>query len=149
MKLKTKIAVVVTATALAACGVQEPLTNYQPVVDMQGVNPVKYQADLQACNNIGLQVESRYNERARQEANAALGNMLIGAAVGAAIGSAVGDGGRYQGEWTRAGAVGGAAAGLDSLDEYTRERVKYGPRRVIDRCMHNRGYKVLNDLGWG
>ena len=44
------------------------------------------------------------------------------------------------------GAVTGMASGAANND-YSHDLVKYGPRRVIDRCMADRGHRILSDLG--
>ena len=68
-------------------------------------------------------------------------NILTGLLVGAAIGSASGIGSETRKESTKQGAVFGAFASVAESDE----DVKLGPRRIMDRCIANRGYALLND----
>ena len=46
------------------------------------------------------------------------------------------------------GAASGMAAGAANND-YTQDLVKFGPRRIVDRCMADRGHTILNDIGRG
>ena len=75
-------------------------------------------------------------------------NMLVGLIAGALVGAAVGSGSDYQGDLAAYGAVSGMAAGAESND-YTYDLVKFGPRRIVDRCVADRGHKVLSDIGKG
>lgn len=128
----------VTVLTLSAC-VQETLTDYRPVVDPSKSSPAKFEKDLVACRNIGLAAEADYKKR--QEAE--MGQKLIaGLIMGAIVGAAVGDSGNYA----AAGAAYGGAAGVASTDT---ELAQGGPRRIIDRCMTERGHGVLSDLGKG
>ncbi|MBC6436885.1 MAG: glycine zipper family protein [Rhodobacteraceae bacterium] len=142
--MKRKIAITVAMLALAACTPPQPVTEYRPVVDLDQPGSESFETDLRACRNIALQVQARYEERQRQEA----GNILAGAVIGAAVGHAVGGRGHYQNELAWYGAAVGASSAAES-SVYGHDMVHYGPRRVIDRCMHNRGHVVLNDLGFG
>ncbi len=110
---------ITTALFLSACA------SYQPVVDMKGVKPEKYQKDLAECQNYAMQVDP---------ANQALAGALIGAALGAAMVGSFDDSYALSGAGT--GAVAGAAAGTGkgAQDQVT----------IINNCMKGRGYKVLN-----
>lgn len=146
MKKVTKAAVCSLALmSVAACEPPAPLSQYSPVVDPAHVSQVRYNRDLEACRNIALKVEADYKQRQQKE----MGQRLIaGLIVGALTGAVVGAGQSNQGDYIAAGAAYGTAAGAASND-YTYDLVKYGPRRVVDRCMTNRGYKILNDIGKG
>lgn len=124
--------------SLAAC-VQEPLSEYRPVVDPAKSNPAKFERDLAACRNVGLSAEAAYKKRQEQEMAQ---NMMAGILVGAIAGAAIGDSSNYA----AAGAAYGAGAGVAATDT---ELAQGGPRRIIDRCMADRGHTILNDLGKG
>ena len=68
-------------------------------------------------------------------------NILTGLLIGAAIGNASGIGSETRKDSTKQGAVFGALAGVAESDE----DVKLGPCRIMDRCIANRGYALLND----
>jgi len=59
-----------------------------------------------------------------------------------------GGGTNYQRELTAYGAASGMAAGA-ATNDYSYDLVTYGPRRVVDRCMAERGHTILNDIGRG
>lgn len=46
------------------------------------------------------------------------------------------------------GAASGMATGA-ATDDYTDDLVKFGRRRIVDRCMTERGHVILNDPGRG
>jgi hypothetical protein len=52
------------------------------------------------------------------------------------------------GDLTRYGAASGIASGAAAS---TNEQLvaRYGPNKIVDRCMAGRGYAVLNDVGAG
>lgn len=127
------------AVALLSACVQQPLTEYRPVVDPSKSSPAKFEKDLTACRNIALQAEAEYKKRQDEEL---AGNLMAGILIGAIAGAAVGDSGNYA----AAGAAYGAAAGAAATDT---ELAKGGPRRIVDRCMAERGHAILNDLGRG
>lgn len=130
---------------LAGCAELEPLGEYRPVVDPGRTNMAQFETDLPVCRNIALQVEADYKKRQEDEMKQ---NMLAGMLMGAVVGAAAGHNSRYQGDLIAQGAVVGAAAGAASGD-YTHDLVKYGPRRIVDRCMRERGHTILSDIGRG
>lgn len=75
-------------------------------------------------------------------------NIMAGLIVGAITGAVVGSGSGYQGELAAYGAASGMAAGAAATD-YTHDLVTFGPRRIVDRCMTERGHVVLNNPGRG
>ena len=107
---------------------------YRPVVDRPGKH---YAADLAECQQIGTTAQAAYTQRQNEQ-------MMTGLLVGALLGAAVG--GSYGGNYAGAGAAYGAAAGIAGTDT---DLAAYGPRRIIDRCLAGRGYRVLSDLGQG
>ena len=131
------IALLAAALVLTAC--VEPLTEYQPVVDPAKSSPAKFEKDLAACRNIGLQAEADYKARQNKEMGE---KMVAGILLGAIAGAAIGDSSNYA----AAGAAYGAAAGAASTDT---ELATGGPRRIIDRCMSERGHVILSDPGRG
>lgn len=137
--------VLTAVLALAACEPLPPLSEYRPVVDTARVNAAKFDKDLGECRAIATQVEADYKKRQQDEMAA---NMVAGLIVGALVGAAVGGNSSYQHDMIAYGAASGAASGAAAGD-YTYDLVTYGPRRVVDRCMTERGYNVLNDPGKG
>jgi len=123
----------------------DTLVNYEPVVDPGQTDPAKFSKDLEDCRSVALRVEADYRQRQQEELGR---NLLIGALAGAATGAVVGNNTSYMKEAITYGAVAGAATGAASGD-YTHDLVKFGPRRVVDRCMANRGHAILNDIGRG
>ena len=124
--------------SLAGC-VQEPLSQYRPIVDPAKSSPAKFERDLAACRNVGLSAEAVYKKRQQEEMGR---NMMAGILVGAIAGAAIGDTSGYA----ASGAAYGAGAGMAATDT---ELAQGGPRRIIDRCMADRGHVVLNDIGRG
>ena len=134
----------VTVCALTGCATNN-LSEYTPVVDTYNTDMDKFQTDLIQCRGVAALAKVKYDEHASKMA---MQNILVGAVVGAAIGSAIGDSTIDQGGFTELGAVAGAAAGADSAAN-AQLIAKYGPNKIVDRCMDNRGYAVLNDVGSG
>jgi hypothetical protein len=129
----------IPAIALLAGCVSPPLTEYRPVVDPAKSNPAKFERDLVACRYVGISAEAGYKKRQEEEMAR---NMVAGILVGAVLGAAIGD----SSDYAAAGAVYGAGVGAASTDT---ELANGGPRRIIDRCMADRGHTILNDLGKG
>ena len=139
-----RFSIFVLPVVLAGCGV-EPLVEYTPIVDPYRTDMNAFNKDLVECRSVALSVEADYQKRQQEQA---LSNALAGALAGAITGAVVGAGSDYQGDLAAYGAAAGASAGLASND-YTHDLVKFGPRRVVDRCMAERGHKILNDVGRG
>lgn len=94
-----------------------------PIVDMQGVDPVRYETDRQEC--------AAYADQVKPSKGAAKG-AVAGAAIGAATGAISGEADRgagYGGVW------GAGRSGLEG----SREKAA-----VFKRCLRGRGYRVLN-----
>ena len=135
----------IVALAVVGCVPVEPLSEYRPVVDPARTNKVRFERDLEACRVVALQVEADYKKRQQEQMGA---NIMAGLLVGAIAGAVVGSGSNYQGEMAAYGAATGMAAGA-ATNDYTQDLVKFGPRRIVDRCMNDRGHKILNDIGRG
>lgn len=131
--------------AVAGCAELEPLTEYRPVVDAERTNMPRFERDLEACRAVAVQVEADYRQRQQEQMGA---NIMAGLLVGAITGAVVGGGTDYQGELAAYGAASGMAAGA-SANDYSYDLVTYGPRRIVDRCMAERGHAILNDIGRG
>ena len=118
--MQRTIAGLLLVTFLAACA------GYRPVVDMQGVDSVKYEADLQEC-----QLYAQERSPASQAAAGAAVGALFGVVLAAAMGSSYS---RNTGAAIGAvsGGASGAAHGADSQVS------------IIRNCMAGRGYRVLN-----
>lgn len=139
-----KAFVVLISSAIAGCAMQ-PLSEYRPVVDTKRTDMTEFESNLADCRAIAIELQEEYEKR---QANEMMTNLIVGALVGGVVGSIAGDSGDYQGRYTRAGAVAGALASA-SENAYSEDIVRFGPRRVVDRCMSDRGYRILNDLGRG
>ena len=135
--MKLRILPVVTLCALSGC--VQTLEEYRPVVDSGATNSVRYERDLAACYSIAKKAEAEYQKRQQDELGA---NLIAGVLAGALVGAAVGD----NSDWAKTGAVYGAAAGAANTDT---EMAVGGPRRIIDRCMTDRGHRILSDFGRG
>lgn len=99
---------------------------YTPVVDMQGVDLAKYDADLDAC---------RANAKKVDASGHAMAGMIAGMLVGAAVGAAVGGRGTYA----ETGAIAGGGAGLGR----SANKAAVKQETIIANCLAGRGYRVL------
>lgn len=132
-----KLAIITSLVLLTACE-QQTLQEYRPVVDPAKSNPAKFEQDLAQCRAIATQAEANYKQQQNQQLT---GQVIAGAVVGGLIGAAFGNS-----DWAAAGATYGAASGVAATDF---EQAHGGPRRIIDRCMTERGHRILSDLGRG
>ena len=112
--------------SLASCGSIEDLSGNNPIIDTQGVNMARYDADLAQCEAYADEVAIA------QKAGA---GAVSGAVVGGVLGAIVGNSDTAQ-RGAGIGAVGGGARGVG---QGIQER-----ERVIKRCLIGRGYRVLN-----
>ena len=114
---------------LSGCAHHAPAQAAAPggvIVDMKGVDPVKYQVDANECAAYADQVDA-----SSKVAGSAVGSAAVGGAVGAIFG-----GGHGAAQGAGAGAVVGGAHGVgDTLHERS---------QVVKNCLRNRGYSVLN-----
>ena len=119
MHIPKHLAIFVIAAAVTVGCASHP----DPIIDMQGVDPVAMQVDWDECEAYSDEVIV-----ARGTARGAAG----GAVAGAAAGAISGDAGRGAGY----GAIFGASRSASQGD---REK-----QMVFKRCMAGRGYRVLN-----
>lgn len=101
---------------------------YQPIIDTNGVDMVKYQQDKAECEAYASQVQDN-----------TLRNALIGGAVGAALGAVTGDNSNAVGT---ASAIGGLAGAGTGKAKQLSER-----EQVLTNCLYGRGYNILNAGG--
>lgn len=97
---------------------------YRPIVDTQGLDMNRYEADLQSCQQYAKQTTDGPNSAA------------IGAVAGAALGSVL------------AGVVGGdrrASASIGAIEGGVLGGAsgETSQRNIIRRCLAGRGYRVL------
>ncbi|MGB5246439.1 MAG: hypothetical protein WBN34_07810 [Woeseia sp.] len=112
------ILAVVATTVFTGCA-----SHPQPIVDMQGVDPVRFAQDRSECEAYAAQVKP-----AKGAARGAVAGAAVGAATGAISGNA--DSGAGYG-----GIYGASRSGLRGANE---------KERVFKRCLSGRGYRVLN-----
>ena len=128
---------------------------YAPVIDVkgQGYDIVQYHQDIEECRDLGLKMQAIYEEQREKE----LGNAAASAAAGLVLGAITGQviannndvhSGRALTTGALYGAAIGASIGGDAID-YDRAFTKFGPTGVVDRCMKDRGYKILSAEGYG
>lgn len=122
-----KILLALFSTLLvSACTSVEDLTGNNPIIDAQGVNLARYDADLAQCEN--------YTDEVAIAQKAGSG-AVVGGVLGGIFGAVAGNSDTAK-KGVGIGAVGGGARGVG---EGIRER-----ERVIKRCLIGRGYRVLN-----
>jgi outer membrane lipoprotein SlyB len=120
------LATMACSFGLVACA----STTYQPVVDLQNSDPMKYQQDLAACRKLSEQV----NVAEDSAVNTLIGG-VAGAGLGAALGAISGSAGAGAAMGAATGGIGAGAGSAVSKNE----RVK----NIIDKCLTRRGYNVL------
>ncbi|HEX2582170.1 MAG TPA: hypothetical protein VHL08_09390 [Dongiaceae bacterium] len=104
-------------------------STYEPSVDLQGRDQVRYEHDLAACRQIAQ------NKDVGTEAGlGALGGGVIGGAGGAVGGAIAGDAGTGAAIGAGSGAVIGAGAGAFDAGERQKQ--------IVDDCLRHRGYRV-------
>ena len=127
-------------TAIVFCAVSgcvQTLEEYRPVVDPNARYIGNYDKDLAGCYSIAKRAEADYIKRQEAEMGA---NLIGGLLAGALVGADVND----SSDWAKTGAVYGGVAGEANTDT---EMAVGSPRRIIDRCMTERGHKIFSDLG--
>lgn len=117
---------VAALSMLAACGTRPSLVDYRPVVDSYNTNMATYEGDRTQCVNVAMQAQAEYDRREKEQRQS---NMTVGFIIGAIVGATL-------------GTLEGGLAETD-YDPMT------SPRKIVDRCMQNRGYEILNDEGKG
>ncbi len=119
-----KIVILVLAAALAGCSVAPPRTDYS-LIDPQGVDMARYQADHAECAGLANQTDV---------ADRAAGGAVFGALLGTVIGAAF-CGRNCAGQVAAYGAGSGAGSGLVSG---VREQ-----QVALRACLAGRGYRVI------
>lgn len=124
---------VIAASLMAGCAAP-PNTpgygrgeNYTPIVDMQGVDPTRYQADLNDCR--------RYAGIIDRNANA-WGGALAGVIIGGVLAAALGGDSRTIDQSASLGGLAGMSR-AENTSAATQQR-------VLINCMAGRGYKTLD-----
>ncbi len=102
--------------------------NVKPIVDMQGVNQAKYDADLQQCQAYATQQDGA--------AKSGLTDAAMGVAAGALLGLVAGGTGSNIAQSAGVGAIVGGGYGL-----YQGNKAQ---ENIVMTCLRGRGYKVLN-----
>ena len=118
--------IVAFTTILQGCAGVESLTGQQPIVDMKGVNPDLYSADLLECQ--------QYVDEVRVGPQVATG-AATGAVLGGVAGAVLGRGD----DAARGATVGGVTGGVRGAGNGMNDR-----RMVLRNCLIGRGYYVLN-----
>ena len=142
-RLAVGTALVLTTALLVGCGYRPSLQTCRPVVDSYQTDMTAFEADQAECITVALQAQAEYDrqQKAQRESNLTIG-MVVGALSGAVIGSLSRDAGEGAVVGGTLGALEGGLAETD-YDPVT------SPRKIVDRCMKNRGYEILSDLGKG
>ena len=100
--------------------------NYRPIIDTQGIDFNRYEADLRACQGFATQTANA--------GESAVGGAVAGAMLGGLLAAAAGKG-YSKTNSAQVGAVTGAvSAGAKGETDQ---------RNIIRRCLAGRGYKVL------
>lgn len=110
----------------AGCAHNATGDNYRPIVDLRGVDPSRFEADLIECQAYARQVAGA----AEQAVAGAVAGALFGALLAAAAG-----GGYNRDQHAKVGAVIGMASGAAEGEK--------DQRSIITRCLGGRGYNVL------
>ena len=142
---------------LAGCGTTGSqrinIVNYAPVIDVkgQGYDLATYYNDLDECRVLGMKVQMAYEEQRQREQDAQAQAAIVGALVGAAVGHGLAQhNDNHAGRGATTGAVAGAAIGASTSPvDYSHTMAKFGPTAVVDRCMSDRGYRILSAEGYG
>jgi len=114
---------IAVSTCLAGCATLGIGAKYIPLVDMQGRDPIAFEADLATCQSFAASQE-------RAAAFAVIGAVTFGV-VGALL-TARGYRNEVAPKLAAVGAAAGAADGIGTQQE------------IIKRCLAGRGYSVLN-----
>ena len=139
MKNLTLIAVAIMATACTETSSR--LETYRPVIDTSRTDVAKFESDLIDCRTIASRTEKELADRRKSEVAA---GVLTGVLTGAILGNVYGE----DSDSTATGAAIGVVLGAGDVDT-TDQEVKYGPRRIVDRCLAARGHNILSDTGRG
>lgn len=116
-----RVTTLILAISVAGCASMG--AQYVPLVDMQGRDPVRFNADLAECQQFAVQ----RIDAARFAVVGAIATGLIGAFL-----APRGFRNEVGGRAAALGAIGGAGEGLGTQQD------------IIKRCLAGRGYVVLN-----
>lgn len=134
----------VVVLLISGCTGAQMLSDYRPAIDPVNTDVAKFEADLPECRSIASAQYDKYMREARENmvAQGLLG-ALTGAMVGAVAGSAYGRTGYGARTGAALGSVYGVSKSLWEADP------RAASRRVVDRCLIQRGHTVISDLGRG
>lgn len=132
--------------AIVGCSGPGPLSEYRPVIDPERTNMAQFESDLDTCRTIATQVEVDYRQRQKKQM---ITNITTGLLIGTFAGTIAGSVSEDPIEPIADGVIYGGLLGATAESDYTHNLVEFGPRRVIDRCMTERGHTILNDIGRG
>ena len=121
---------------VASCGVESVL-DYTPVAETYNTNITAFNKDLEQCRKIASKVEADYKKN-REEM--AIQKILVGGLLGTVTGAIISSG---TAQIASLGGLMGAGSGVVITEYNYYQLAEFGPRRVVDRCMTERGHKVL------
>jgi uncharacterized protein YcfJ len=122
----TVVTILLGTLLVQGCGTPESVFGREPIVDMAGVDPRDFNADMAECRAFADQVQA-----GRQTATSA----ATGAVVGGVLGAVVGNRNSAQTAAGVGGVLGGVSGGGNALAER---------QRVLRNCLTARGYRILN-----
>ena len=146
-----KLTISIVAGYFCAACVATPdinLADYAPVIDTYKVDQAKYQTDIEQCRSLGVAAYAKYKTQRDKEKSARNKATIVGVLAGGAIGAAIGDSGGRERSTATVGALYGASIARTDVD-ITRTIQKFGPTKIIDQCMTDRGYKIISATGYG
>ena len=128
-----KVCLVLAVAVLAGCATPKDTPGYgrgeayTPIVDMQGVDPTRYQADLNECRRYAGIID-----RNADAWSGALAGVIVGGILAAALG---GDSRTID----QSASLGGLA-GMGRAENMSADK----QQRILINCMAGRGYKTLD-----
>lgn len=125
--MKSKMTIICMFLVIAATG----CAGYRPIVDMKGIDRMRYEQDLKECQRYAEQISPAKSTAAGAGIGAGLG-ALVGVVVGATLNVDIG---KMAGFGAAIGGLNGAAVGGA---ESAKAQVQ-----TIQSCMIGRGYSVL------
>jgi hypothetical protein len=118
---------------LAACA---PVSDYRPAVDLAGIDPAHFEADLHDCQKVA----------ARDRYGPVLARVVQGATIGAALGAVAGGYAGNIGLATSYGAIAGTVAGgaVGAAESQGAAPFAGAPdeQAVVEACLRNNGYRL-------
>ena len=93
-----------------------------------------YEGDRTQCVNVAAQVQAEHDRREKEQRQS---NMTVGYIIGAIADAAVGSATGEDGDGAIVGATLGTLEGGLAETDYDPMTC---PRKIVDRCMQNRGY---------